>query len=83
MDVCVLCVLYTKDKRQKARTTRIKKKGQSTKREQKKVGIATLYGLDGPGIESVWGRGFLHPFRPCLRPAQPSLQWAISGANRP
>jgi hypothetical protein len=25
------------------------------------VGIATCYGLDGPGIESQWGRGFPHP----------------------
>jgi len=25
------------------------------------VGIATRYGLDGPGIESVWGRDFPHP----------------------
>ena len=25
------------------------------------VGIATGYGLDGPGIGSLWGRDFLHP----------------------
>jgi len=25
------------------------------------VGIATRYELDGPGIESWWGRDFLHP----------------------
>jgi hypothetical protein len=25
------------------------------------VGIATRYGLDGPGIESRWGRDFSHP----------------------
>ena len=24
-------------------------------------GIATRYGLHGPGIESRWGRGFPHP----------------------
>ena len=24
------------------------------------VGIATAYGLDGPGIESRWGRDFTH-----------------------
>ena len=29
------------------------------------VGIATRYGLDGPGIESWWGRNFrTHPDRP-------------------
>ena len=36
------------------------------------VGIATRYGLDGPGIESRWGRDFLHPFRPALNPHPPS-----------
>jgi hypothetical protein len=28
------------------------------------VGIATRYGLDGPGIECRWGRDFPHPSRP-------------------
>ena len=28
------------------------------------VGIATGYGLDGPGIESRWGRDFPHLSRP-------------------
>jgi hypothetical protein len=27
------------------------------------VGIATRYGLDGPGIKSRWGRDFPHPSR--------------------
>jgi hypothetical protein len=40
------------------------------------VGIATGYGLNGPGIESQWGRDFLHTSRPALRPAQPPVQWA-------
>ena len=39
------------------------------------VGIATSYGLDGPGIESRWGRDFQHPSRPTLGPTQPSIQW--------
>jgi hypothetical protein len=30
------------------------------------VGIATRYGLDGPRIESQWGRDFPHPSRPVL-----------------
>ena len=30
------------------------------------VGKATSYGLDGRGIESRWGRDFLHPSRPVL-----------------
>jgi hypothetical protein len=36
------------------------------------VGIATGYGLDGPGIESRWGRDF-----PCfsLGSTQPPIQW--------
>ena len=32
------------------------------------VGIATRYGLGGPGIESCWGQDFLHPSRPALGP---------------
>jgi hypothetical protein len=39
------------------------------------VGIATRYGLDGPGIESPWGRGLPHPPRPALGPIQPTIQW--------
>jgi hypothetical protein len=39
------------------------------------VGIATRYGLDGPGIESRWGRDFPHPSRPTLGPTQPPIQW--------
>ena len=39
------------------------------------VGIATRYGLDGPGIESRWGRDFPNPSRPVLGPTQPPVQW--------
>ena len=39
------------------------------------VGIASAYGLDGPGIESRWGRDFPHLSRPALRPTQPPVQW--------
>jgi hypothetical protein len=28
------------------------------------AGIGTRYGLDGPGIDSWWGRDFPHPSRP-------------------
>jgi hypothetical protein len=37
------------------------------------VGIATGYGLDGPGIESRWGRDFPHLSRPVVGPTQPPL----------
>ena len=32
---------------------------------------STRYGLDGPGIKSPWGRGFLHPSRLALELIQP------------
>ena len=38
------------------------------------VGMATHCGLDGPGIESQWGRDFPHPSRPALGPTQPPIQ---------
>ena len=39
------------------------------------VGIATGYGLEGPRIESRWGRDFPHLSRPVLGPTQPPVQW--------
>jgi len=38
------------------------------------VCMATSYGLDGPGIESWWGRDFLRLSRPTLGPIQPVVQ---------
>jgi hypothetical protein len=42
-----------------------------------KVGIATRYGLDGPGIVSRWRRDFPLPYRRALGPTQPFLQWLL------
>ena len=50
------------------------------------VGIATRYGLDGPGIESRWGRDFPHTSRPALGPTQPPVQMgtgSFPGVKRP
>ena len=44
-------------------------------------GIATAYGLDGPGIESWWGRDFPHLSRPALRLIQPPVQ-RVPGISR-
>jgi len=41
------------------------------------VGIATGYWLDGPGIESRWGRDFPHLSRPARGPNQPPVQWVL------
>jgi hypothetical protein len=45
------------------------------------VGIATRYGLDGPGIESRCWRHFPHPSRLALGPTQPPIQW-VPGLSR-
>jgi hypothetical protein len=45
------------------------------------VGIATRYGLEGPGIESRWGRDFPHHSRPVVRATQPPIQW-VPGLSR-
>jgi len=37
--------------------------------------LATRYGLNGPRIESQWGRDFPHLSRPALRPTQSPIQW--------
>ena len=46
------------------------------------VGIATRYGLDGPGIESrCGGRDFPYLSRSALVPTQPPVQW-VPGLSR-
>ena len=42
------------------------------------VGIATRYGLDGPGIVIPVGARFLHPSRPALGPTQPLTRGELS-----
>ena len=39
------------------------------------VGIETHYELDGPGIESRWGRNFPQSAIPPVGPTQPPVQW--------
>ena len=45
------------------------------------AGIVTGYGLDGPGIESLWGRDFPHLSRPVSWPTQTPVQW-VPGLSR-
>jgi hypothetical protein len=42
------------------------------------VGIATRYGLDGPGIDSRWRRDFPHISRPAQEPTHPPTQWVTA-----
>jgi hypothetical protein len=39
------------------------------------VGMATGYELDGPGIDSRLGQDLLHSCRPDLGPVQPPVRW--------
>ena len=44
------------------------------------VGIATDYGLEGPG-SNPGGKEIFRPSRPALGPAQPPVQW-VPGLSR-
>jgi hypothetical protein len=45
------------------------------------VGGLVVNGVDGPGIESQWGRDFPHLCRPALGRSQPPVQW-VPGLSR-
>jgi hypothetical protein len=45
------------------------------------VGIATRYGLDGPGIESRWEARFCAPVQTGPGATQPAIQW-VPGLSR-
>jgi len=45
------------------------------------VGIATRYGLDGPGFETWWGRDFVYLSRQALGSTLTPIQW-VAGHSR-
>ena len=54
-----------------------------SKSRDSSVGIATGYGLDGPGIESRWGRDFSQPFRPAYPVSYKMDSSSFPGVKRP
>jgi hypothetical protein len=46
-------------------------------RQDSLVGIATGYGLGGPGIESLWGGDVSLTSRLALGPTQPPVKWVF------
>jgi hypothetical protein len=55
--------------------TTIQKVTSNVREPGSSVGITNDYGLDGPGIESRWGREFSHTSSPAPGPTQPPVQW--------
>jgi len=47
------------------------------------VDMATRYGLDGPGIESRWGREFPHPFTPAHTTSYTMGTGSFQGVKQP
>ena len=81
----LLCLTILKHQSMDAVQTDNKLKG-DTPLSDSSVGIATRYGMDGPGIEFRWVRNFPKPSRPALGPTQTPIQRVpahSSGVKRP
>jgi hypothetical protein len=69
-NVCVQCSSST-----------INKTSTRTVGRDSAVSVATRYGLDGPGIDSLWGREFPQTSITALGPTQPPIRW-VPGLSR-
>jgi hypothetical protein len=78
--VCLLHTTFSGTMKQSQLPTRISEIALNTNKTNS-LFESTDYGLDGPGIESRWGRDFSYMSRPVQGPTHPPVQW-VPGLSR-
>jgi len=71
----VFSKIYTKNRADNSSIFLFQDLMNHTVRLDSSMGLATTYGLDGPGIETRYGRDFSHLSVPALWHNEPPIQW--------